>query len=583
MCCGFGPCEVIAGPGSGKTAVLTERILYLICQKGIEPSSILVLTFSRAAALQMKERFFQKSQGRFPGVRFGTFHSVFFHILKESSGKNYALLSASVKEKLLNHLIRNYYRDPIERPTVEEAEKALRIASPVSEDGVTLLSVRRDYEAFLKENNILDFDDMISLCRRVLSGNPRAREYWRNQFRAILVDEFQDVNEEQYEVLKLLTDGRGLFAVGDDDQSIYGFRGSSPKIMRRFMEDFAGAQRIALGFNYRCSANICRASERLIAQNRERIVKKVQAARPSGDKVVLKGLRDEREQFLYLLKELKGLSEEELTNTAVITRTNLHAIRIREFLSENAVGCAGRNAVSREITETVLRDLEHYRLLSAGMISGALPRQSLYRVMNRPERYLLRSVAGEEWVTPSVLLTNAAAQNGSLDSLSELLEDLRVLGTMSPEGFVRYLFYSMGYAEWACERLGDRQAADASLRQILRSSGRFKDLRTMLESLSGSAAEERRRTERGVKVMTMHACKGLEFDRVYLPSLNEGIIPGRRCRTEADTEEERRLLYVAMTRARDHLELLYMAGTRENPRPPSRFLSVYGVRSFVSS
>ena len=554
VCCGRGPCEVIAGPGSGKTSVLTERILYLIEQEGIDPALILVLTFSRAAATQMKERFLSKSHGRFTGVRFGTFHSVFFYILKESTGKDYSLLKDSVKEALLGRLLQNYYRDPNERPTVEELEKALHTPSPVSED-----------------------------CRTILTGNTKAREYWKNQFRAILVDEFQDVNSEQYEVLKLLTDGNRLFVVGDDDQSIYGFRGSSPAIMKKFMDDFQGSRRIALEFNYRCSANICRASGRMIAANKERIAKKVQAAKPAGDKVILKGLTDESEQLAYLLNELRKLPAAELAGTAVITRTNYHASKIRDYLCANAVECAGKNTPSRMIRETIVRDITHYRFLAAGMTRGALPRQSLFRVMNRPERFILRSVADGEWITPTELMVNAARQNGSKEALEEFLDDLRVLGTLSPEGFIRYLFFSMGYAGWAEERLGNRQGAVSSLREILKASSRFTDCGAMLESFAKEQGGEESGTGRGLHIMTMHACKGLEFDRVYLPSLNEGIIPGRRCRTEADIEEERRLLYVAMTRAKSRLELLYLAGTGENPRPPSRFLSVYGIRSFVYS
>ena len=583
VCCGRGPCEVIAGPGSGKTSVLTERILYLIEQEGIDPALILVLTFSRAAATQMKERFLSKSHGRFTGVRFGTFHSVFFYILKESTGKDYSLLKDSVKEALLGRLLQNYYRGPNERPTVEELEKALHTSSPVSENARIISAVRRDYEAYKRENSILDYDDMIIKCRTILTGNTKAREYWKNQFRAILVDEFQDVNSEQYEVLKLLTDGNRLFVVGDDDQSIYGFRGSSPAIMKRFMDDFQGSRRIALEFNYRCSANICRASGRMIAANKERIAKKVQAAKPAGDKVILKGLTDESEQLAYLLNELRKLPAAELAGTAVITRTNYHASKIRDYLCANAVECAGKNTPSRMIRETIVRDITHYRFLAAGMTRGALPRQSLFRVMNRPERFILRSVADGEWMTPTELMINAARQNGSKEALEEFLDDLRVLGTLSPEGFIRYLFFSMGYAGWAEERLGNRQGAVSSLREILKASSRFTDCGAMLESFAKEQGGEESGTGRGLHIMTMHACKGLEFDRVYLPSLNEGIIPGRRCRTEADIEEERRLLYVAMTRAKSRLELLYLAGTGENPRPPSRFLSVYGIRSFVYS
>ncbi len=583
VCCGTGPCEVIAGPGSGKTLVLTEHILYLIEHEHVPPSGILVLTFSRAAAAQMKERFSVRSQGRFRDVRFGTFHSVFFYILRESTGRNYALLTAFQREKILSQLILNYYDDPKERPAAEELEKMLRASSNTGEDAEKIRCIQRDYRSYLRENRFIDFDDMILACRHILTRHAQVREYWQKQFRAILVDEFQDVNTEQYEVLRLLTDGRGLFVVGDDDQSIYGFRGSSPSIMQRFMTDFPGAVRIFLGFNYRCSANICKAAGIMIRENRIRIEKAVQAVCPPGDRVVLKGFKEDRQQLDYLADELARMTEEEQCRAAVITRTNLHVQKVAAFLSSRNITCAGKISASQAVLETVLRDLEHYRRLSMGMREGSLPRQSLYRVMNRPERYLLRSVADKEQIPVQRLRDNILRQKGSVTELTEFLKDLFVLSTFDPEGFLRYLFDAMGYGRWAQENLGSAYEVKKVQEELLRLSRQFKDTGEMIEAAVRGREQHRKESSGGVQIMTMHACKGLEFERVYLPALNEGIIPGRRCREAEDLEEERRLLYVAMTRARQHLELLYVTGSRENPRPPSRFLSVYGVKSFVYS
>ena len=583
VCCGTGPCEVIAGPGSGKTLVLTEHILYLIEHEHVPPSGILVLTFSRAAAAQMKERFSVRSQGRFRDVRFGTFHSVFFYILRESTGRNYALLTAFQREKILSQLILNYYDDPKERPAAEELEKRLRASSNTGEDAEKIRCIQRDYRSYLRENRFIDFDDMILACRHILTRHAQVREYWQKQFRAILVDEFQDVNTEQYEVLRLLTDGRGLFVVGDDDQSIYGFRGSSPSIMQRFMTDFPGAVRIFLGFNYRCSANICKAAGIMIRENRIRIEKAVQAVCPPGDRVVLKGFKEDRQQLDYLADELARMTEEEQCRAAVITRTNLHVQKVAAFLSSRNITCAGKISASQAVLETVLRDLEHYRRLSMGVREGSLPRQSLYRVMNRPERYLLRSVADKEQIPVQRLRDNILRQKGSVTELTEFLKDLFVLSTFDPEGFLRYLFDAMGYGRWAQENLGSAYEVKKVQEELLRLSRQFKDTGEMIEAAVRGREQHRKESSGGVQIMTMHACKGLEFERVYLPALNEGIIPGRRCREAEDLEEERRLLYVAMTRARQHLELLYVTGSRENPRPPSRFLSVYGVKSFVYS
>ena len=579
--CGTGPCEIIAGPGSGKTTVLTERILYLLSHYHFDPSTIIVMTFSRSAASEMKDRFLKRADERGWGVRFGTFHSVFYHILLESAPKKYRLLSQHQKEELLRHLIANYYPDENERPDAEEIEKYLHGNGEYKAAEEIKAAIRMDYRTFLRENGYLDFDGMVSECRRLLTENGKIRRYWQKQFRAVLVDEFQDVSPGQYETLKLLTNGEGLFVVGDDDQSIYGFRGSSPGIMRKFTEDYPEADRIFLRRNYRCSGCVCRTADRLIRQNKDRISKTVQAVRPAGDRTVLRGFADDRDQLRYLARSLQSLSDQELSGTAVIVRTNAHVLRTEKYLSETGIRCSGRSAFGQPSMRTLLTDIKAYWSLSTDLRNGRLSRESLFRIMNRPERFLLRSAVPEESVRPEALLGASCGSAGSLRAIRELLRDLQILGSMDPEGFVRYLFGPAGYGGWALDHLGAKEEVSLAMKEILRESRSCREMETLLNNIAGSVSGRAAGQADGVRVMTMHVCKGLEFRRVYLPYLNEGIIPGRRCRRPEDLEEERRLLYVAMTRARDHLELLYVRGTEDNPRPPSRFLSVYGVRSFV--
>lgn len=581
VCCGPGPCEIIAGPGSGKTLVLTERILYLLDHFNLKPSQILVLTFSRVAAAEMKERFLKRAGEKNRSVCFGTFHSAFFHILRESTRKDYSIFGQSQKDRLISHLIRSYYPDENDRPQIEEIEKMLR-KPPADIGDLKAASIKRDYRSFLQENGYLDFDDMITKCRRFLLSDPGSLRLWRSRFRAILVDEFQDINREQYEILKLLSDGQGLFVVGDDDQSIYGFRGSSPSIMQQFMKDFPRASRVFLRNNYRCSGSVCKTAGLMIRQNKNRIPKDIRAARPMLDKTVLRGFKDDGDEYRYLYKAMITLSDEQLDHTAIIVRTNTHVSRISSYLSSHGIPCRGMSSPSREILSSVIRDLEAYRDLAEGLKSGQLQRSALFRVMNRPERYLLRSVACKDCLSPGELLSSNRNSSSVFQSLRELLRDLDILGTLQPEGFVRYLTGPMGYGSWAAKRLGERETVECALSEILKASRSAGDLDTLFESLRHFPDRMNGAAPRGLRIMTMHACKGLEFDRVYLPALNEGIMPGRRCREPEDFEEERRLLYVAMTRARDHLELLYVTGTADNPRPPSRFLSVYGIRNFVS-
>ena len=583
VCCGLGPCEIIAGPGSGKTTVLTERILYLLDHYKFKPSQILVLTFSRSAAVEMRDRFLKIAGESSRCVRFGTFHSAFFNILKESTRIDYSILGQAQKDRLLEHLIKDHYADENDRPSIEEMEKILRRPPSSLSGAEKAAAVKRDYRAFLKENGYLDFDDMISECSRLLKSDERVRDHWQRQFRAILVDEFQDINREQYEILRILSTGHGLFVVGDDDQSIYGFRGSTPMIMQQFMEDYAGATRIFLSCNYRCSSSVCKASALMIRQNRIRIGKEITAVRPPGDRTVLRAFKDDRDEYRYLHSAMSALTPGQLDRTAVIVRTNTHVLKISNYLTQHGIVCLGKTEPSRDIFSAVIRDLEAYHQLVLGLRERMIPRNALYRVMNKPERYLLRSAIPKELSAPEELLLHCRDNMSAEESLRDLLRDLNVMGTLKPEGFVKYLLEAVGYGEWAMSHLGERETVALVLSQIIKTAADAADLRELTAKLRMILEHRGRTSGRGVRVMTMHVCKGLEFDRVYLPALNEGIIPGRRCSHPQDFEEERRLLYVAMTRARDHLELLYVTGTRENPRPPSRFLSVYGVRGFVSS
>ena len=320
----------------------------------------------------------------------------------------------------------------------------------------------------------------------------------------------------------------------------------------------------------------------MIRQNKNRIPKEITASRPMLDKTVLRGFKEDSDEYRYLYNAMRSMSEEQLDHTAIIVRTNTHVSRISSYLSSHGVSCRGKSSPSREILSSIIRDLEAYRDLAAGLKARKIPRSALYRVMNRPERYLLRSAACKDYMSPVELLNDNRKNGNILQSLRELLRDLDTLGSLQPEGFVRYLTGPMGYGSWAAKRLGERETVESALSEVLKASRSAEDLDTLLDSLRRFPDRMNGAAPRGLRIMTMHACKGLEFDRVYLPALNEGIMPGRRCREQEDFEEERRLLYVAMTRARDHLELLYVTGTADNPRPPSRFLSVYGIRNFVS-
>ena len=311
---GEGPLLLLAGPGSGKTFTIVNRILFLI-EQGIPPEKILVVTFTKEAAISMQCRFRRISDQFYP-VNFGTFHSVFYHILKESGGfRHKSLILDSQKKKLLIPILK-HINEKTGDNTAQEEEDVLTILSAISfykntgnlEKATEKLSlpvktnfteIWKAYCAAMSEEALADFDDMLFECRKLLKEDRREAEYWRKRFSHILIDEFQDINPVQYEVLKLLSEKpNNIFAVGDDDQSIYGFRGSNPELMRRFEEEFC-AEKLLLNINYRCGKEILDASSAVIRENRNRFVKEFKSA--PGKEINSGSSGSETSNYFYLI------------------------------------------------------------------------------------------------------------------------------------------------------------------------------------------------------------------------------------------------------------------------------------------
>ncbi|WP_130836914.1 ATP-dependent helicase [Lachnoclostridium sp. Marseille-P6806] len=657
-----GPCQILAGPGSGKTFVLTEHIRYLILQLHAAPSSILVLTFSRAAALEMKRRF-QALCGAFPdsslssaaaSVVFGTFHSVFFHILRQSLPHPPSVLGAAERQALILHLIRCH----VPRCPEEELPHLLELCLPMiarikarpdvysGSDALPndetfqnfldafpgpecFLRIYRDYCRFLEENHKTDFEGMILGCLRLFQQDPELLSRWRNRFRWILVDEFQDIDPPQYELLRLLSgsENPGLFVVGDDDQAIYGFRGADSSVMRRMTEDYPLTRRIFLDVNYRCSESIVRFSQLLIQENRLRVPKRMQAGGQGGAPVLILPFSDAGAEYAFLCGTLQALTPEALAQTAVICRSRAQTASLKRVLCRRGLSAGDSAEAPDPLRRSVFLDILSYLRLAQCLSCGRpLSCADFFRVMNRPQRFLSRrAVAGDashgeaafrigEVFCMEELKRFYRGQPPMLRSIRTLEQDLSCLALLRPALAVRYLRHAVGYEAAAAdcstrspeayttppgkeaapgrgpaaELSGQRRervhaALDEAERCVSRAETAEEAAAALSALIAAASPNETVRKEPppcralGPQVITMHASKGLEFDRVFLPDLNEGILPGRQIRSEEGMEEERRLLYVAMTRAKRELTLLYLSGTPENPRRPSRFLRVLGV------
>lgn len=646
-----GPCEVIAGPGSGKTFVLVERILFLILERNVPPSEILVLTFSRAAAREMQERFLLRvreissgpppRQNRIPfsEVTFGTFHSVFYSILTASSVSRQTILDSSHSRRLLTALFERCYQRPLQGEELTDLSSLIARAKTTGTlpESATFRTLFESYEAYLRENSLLDFDDMVLRCLQLLSENQEILKRWQERFRFLLVDEFQDINREQFEAVRLLAGASAnLFAVGDDDQSIYRFRGSDVAYMLRFSEFYPGSRIIRLSVNYRSLPPIVRCAGRIIEENTVRLPKKISAARtlPSSAKppfsaasACMENARDlfrqtgaalwtdevtslhdfetEKAQYRWLCQTLQSMPEKEQGNSAVIVRSHTQMKGLLSAMDQAGIryrlsgfSDRKRSAESPELVrkaESFLAIVRAYYRLSFGLEQDRLLRRDLFYVINHPERFLLRSSFSMESCTVSDFHRIFPEHSKEKQLLDELLRDLQMLRKLSVPRSVRWILQILRE-----DPLQKEPALAKGLTAVAEKCTSQRQLLSSLEDLTGekllSAAKESQRSRdgrdkeetggeqpAGVFVLTMHASKGLEFDTVFLPDLNEGIFPGRRAKSQEAIEEERRLFYVAVTRARNRLFLLWLSGSRQNPRTPSRFLSPLGVRPDGSS
>ena len=593
-----GPMLVLAGPGSGKTYTITQRIRCLIEEGGAEPESILVITFTRAAADEMKSRFFRLTEGKFYPVNFGTFHAVYYHILKNAyhyhSGN---ILSEHEKRELLKTVLLRTNGLPCLED--EEAEMLLNQISRYKNDGCPAdvskslgdtCALRPEQFALLyqaysreaRERRKLDFDDMVLGCRELFLQYPAVLAAWQKKFRYILVDEFQDINAMQYEVLRMLAlPENNLFVVGDDDQSIYAFRGARPELMLNFERDYPDAKRVELSVNYRSTPEILSCAGKLIRVNKNRFEKKSRAASGHGEAVRFLGFEDREAQNERIAQELLKAGEER-GSSAVIFRTNRDAGELAELLLKKGVPFWMKEKLKSPYRGRAAADLRAY----LSFAFGGQKRSDFLRIMNRPKRYLSRSALDLEQVDLERLKARYRDKPYMQEILRKLQMDLARLRRMDLYAAVNYIRRGMGYEEYLKQAAMEehlslkelRAQADWFQKQV-KEYAVLEDLEEHIlffERELESAAAKRPGAD-CVSLLTMHASKGLEYDTVYLPDCNEGIIPHKKSMRGEEVEEERRMFYVAMTRARKRLTLSWVAGTKEEPGFLSRFLSDLGV------
>lgn len=577
-----GPAIVLAGPGSGKTTVITHRIKKLIQDYSVLPEDILVVTFTKAAAENMKERFLalinegKTAPGSY-GVTFGTFHSIFYRILRIAY--NYREENIVSDRQKSDYIKEIAIRMKLEVPSIPEFIS--NASSEISKIKSNMLEVSQfnstccekevfrrffyEYEKVLAAEGKIDFDDMLLKCYELLTDRDDILKMWQNRFKFILIDEFQDINKLQYNIIKLLAlPQNNIFIVGDDDQSIYGFRGASPHNMFQFKEDFIAAKEIILDVNYRSTKSIVNMSQNLIKNNKVRFEKEIVSANDRGKTPEIRCFRNQNEELKYVSQKIKEYANNgvRLEEIAILVRNNSQISHIREFLQNEMVHSFSGDK-SRGIYESmVAKDVLAY--IRAARNMDRLPineNADLIYILNKPARYISRQVIAREGMDFTQLKKVYAHSKEVLRNIDDLQFHLKMIRTLCPQAAMAYIRFGTGYEKYLKQYGAEKGVKLTGLLKqfddLQNDAARFKTMEEWLEFIEN-------RTEKndlgdgeskGVNIMTMHSSKGLEYKVVFIVDANQGVIPSSKAVRDKEYEEERRVFYVAVTRAIEEINI----------------------------
>ena len=596
------PCLVVAGPGSGKTTVIIHRVKNLIEQNSIPAAKILVITFTKAAANEMRNRFLTLMGQTISPVTFATFHSLFFRILRNVFGYTTdQIVSEEEKWRLLRGFMIEF---DIETNDREEAVRSFLSGLSLMKSEMTALTdflpeglskadfqkLYQEYEAYKQRNEKLDFDDMLTSCYQLLQENERVRTIWQQRFSFILVDEFQDANKVQYETIKVLAKPKdNLFVVGDDDQSIYAFRGARPDLLLAFTKDYPQATKITLNRNFRSTEKIVKLSEKIINHNQSRLEKNMVSARGQGSKTVLLSSPNTVEEGKKIVEKIGVLHQQgvALSQIAVICRTNIQGGLYGALLADRGIAYILKDKGINPWSHWITQDILAYLSLAMNQEDD----EAVRRIINKPKRYISKAILQQAQNLPYPLLRSLPIcdflkvyQQKGLQELSGHLGEIR---RKSPHKAIVYIRKIIGYDGYLQEYANFTRA---NIHGYLEIVDEVTELAKGIESFEGYiqkiheldeiflAKGSEKETTEGVTVSTMHSAKGLEFQAVFIPSVVEGVLPHEKTETLAQLEEERRLFYVAVTRAKEYLYLSEVKSRHDRDAIRSRFLKELGIR-----
>ena len=600
---GAGAMLVLAGPGSGKTFTVTQRIKYLIEHHHVKPEDILVITFTKAAATEMQERFAKLNEGRNYPVHFGTFHSIFFQILKHTyrfTAQN--IIREGDKYRLLSRIISEIPDEIGSRSQIDDSsdtlQRLLSEISTVKNNGITPQEIKsttvsqaefeyifRIYKQEMNRSKLIDFDDMVLLCRDLLVSRPETLKIWQERFQYILVDEFQDICPLQYEVVRLLAKPQdNLFIVGDDDQAIYGFRGSRPEIMLNFTKDYPEAEQVLLDVNYRSRKDIVDVAGKLIAHNKTRFDKKVRTQNEQLGGVKIYAFHSklkQAENIALLIRQYMEQPGARYSDIAILYRTNNHTVYTADRLMKEGIPFSMKEKPRNIYDSAVAKDIIAY--LRYALHEDSV--EDFLRIMNKPVRYIKRLTVPRNRFTMQELIENNRSTGYVIQKILDLYDNLHFVRSLNPFSAVNFIRKGIGYDTFlkkqAIEQGRDGSKDFEELEELMQLAKDFETIPEWLEQIQNYDAvmqevmqQERRQKQEtdAVSMVTMHASKGLEWKVVVLPDVNEGVIPHKKAVTDSELEEERRMFYVAMTRAKEYLFIFYIQEKEAGNLLPSRFL-----------
>lgn len=583
---------VVAAPGSGKTTVIINRIDKLVSEFKIGIGYIIVITFTKAAALNMKERY-KKRFNRDRAPFFGTFHGLFYKILLRE-GYSINIIEGFKVNKLIEGVLKKF-SDEVSEDKIKEVLNDISLFKnarmPLSQFSPT---VKRDifeecyrrYEGYKEHENLMDFDDLALRVIELLENNESALNNYRSIFKYILVDEFQDCDQLQIEFLSLInsSDENSLFAVGDEDQCIYSFRGSKPEYMVIFDEIFGDSKKYYLAINYRSNKNIIHGSKNLIKNNDNRNDKLITSFKETDGIIKVFNPYDEKfqgEKIVEVIKENYNNLQYSYNENIVLYRTNMEAMSFIDVFTRKGVPFTLLDREYNFFEHFICKDILTYLKLSLNIND----RESFIRIINKPFRYISKSNIAyvknfrEDKNPFDILIEKNDTKPFQAKSLSDLKKDIIYLNKLTLSSAIQFIISDLGYMDYLKKYADDFGQSLDDLEEILEefkiSASEFKTIFEFFEHVDRVKGEiedsKDKSDEDRVILSTIHRVKGMEFRNVFVANCNEETIPHISA-GDSGIEEERRLFYVAITRAIDNLYILAPKTKGGKFREVSRFI-----------